>query len=74
MALLVAMLASGPVIALVLNHKTQTRLLRMYSEKSGVPAMIMEPAKTEPKPEIARPDTRKRITIPTPGTQFLKKV
>ena len=71
---LTVILSLSPIvslIALVLMSQNQTRLLRLISEKSGIPATTMESA--EPKKEVIKiPDIRKRISIPIPGAQNWK--
>ena len=71
-AFAVAMLSAAPLLALVLMHKTQTRLLRIFSEKQGIPATIMERAKPESREPAVKKDTRTRISVPVPGSQMFK--
>lgn len=66
-------LAAAPLVATVLMYKTQTRLLRIFSEKQGIPATIMESSKPEMKEPAVKRDTRPRVSVPLPGSQLFKK-
>lgn len=46
--------------------------MRIFSEKQGIPTVIMETGKTDEK-RVPAPDQRKRISVPIPGGQAFRK-
>lgn len=72
MVLLTLALTAVAVLSLVFYHQNQTKWMRIFSEKQGVPINIMD-GKPEPKMELAVPDKRRKISIPIPGAQFFRK-
>jgi hypothetical protein len=55
-------------LALVLQYLNQTRLMRIFGDKQGVPINILE-GKAEEKIESKPPMPRRRISVPLPGAE-----
>jgi hypothetical protein len=70
--LLAATLCGVTVLCVVLNYKSQTRWMRLFCEKQGIPGITME---SSPKRELVplKGDTRARISVPIPGGQHFQK-
>jgi hypothetical protein len=58
-------------ISLWLTYQLQIRLMRISSERLGIPAINMEP-RPEPKEYTPKPDARARIHVPIPGGAMFK--
>lgn len=72
--LVVLPLVGGIVLQAWLQHQTTTRWMRLFSERLGVPPLIMEgePHRSEPEETKRTPDMRKRISIPIPGASAFR--
>jgi hypothetical protein len=70
--LAVAILSAAPIVSLVLTYKIQTRLLRIFSEKQGIPVPIME-NEFKPLNVTPAPPERKKVSVPLPGASMFRK-
>lgn len=70
--LLAVSLSAVAILALVLDHMRQKRWMRIFSEKQGIPAHIMESSKP-PEPTLVVPKKKHRISVPVPGAQLFRK-
>lgn len=73
LVLMALCLSAAAILAMVLNHLTQTRWMKIFCEMRGIPSDIMDtnPApKEEAKPKI---DKRQRMSIPIPGADMFRK-
>jgi cell division protein FtsN len=59
-------------LALVLQYLNQARLMKIFSERQGVPISILE-GKPEEKAEASPPVARRRISVPLPGAENFRK-
>jgi hypothetical protein len=71
MFFLVASLAAVAILTTVLAYRIQIRLMRISSERLGIPSINME-AKPEPKEPVKKVDNRPRIHVQVPGMQMFK--
>lgn len=71
-ALLVATLCLVNLLLIWTRHRETIRWMRVFSIKQGVTLSSMEGEKQQPKEVVRVPDTRKRISIPVPGSQMFK--
>lgn len=70
---LAASLASVAILAVILGHRLQVRWMRIFCEKSGIPATSMEASK--PTKEVAQPEPKKKVkafSVPIPGAPMFK--
>ena len=72
LVLTVGSLVSALILTVVLAYRTQTRWMRIFSDKQGVPINILE-GKPEDKPEpvVVRP--KHKISVPIPGGEQFRK-
>lgn len=66
LVLMAVSLSAVTILQAVLAYHTQTRWMRIFSEKQGIPATIMEKA-PEPKEPVVKNDNRPRISVPIPA-------
>ena len=71
MVLAVVSLALVAGTALVLTYQLQIRLMRISSERLGIPARSMEPEKP-PTVIVPKIDNRPRMHVPIPGGAMFK--
>jgi hypothetical protein len=64
-------LAAVAITALFLTYNLQVRLMRISSERLGIPSVNME-LKSQQADYKPKPDTRARIHVPVPGGAMFK--
>jgi hypothetical protein len=72
LAVILCLSPIAAVVGMVMMYHSQTRLLRLISERSGIPAINMETAKVVERETVKLPE-RKKISIPIPGSQNFRK-
>ena len=71
MALLAS--AAAPIVALILMYKTTTRVLRISSERLGIPSITMENSSKQEEPKVPAPKKKVLMSVPLPGSSLFRK-